>query len=281
MLTAPLLLARLCAALNQERTGIRGAPVTVPPLGGGRVLLAEDNDINRTVFRRMIQLLGVECDVVPDGAAAAEAVLTGRYDVVLMDVQMPGTDGLEATRMIRTAGLRTPILALTATALQGDRDRCLAAGMDGYLSKPITLPELRKALAGYLGEPEMATEPAPPAGVDLGKLRDLEEQLEDKALVATTVSTYLAQLDDRRSGLRDSLLRQDRGALKAIAHTLKSSSALLGADALAGLCARIEAMATTDAADHELQDLVDDADKAAAGVAEAMAGYLAGAGSDD
>jgi CheY-like chemotaxis protein/HPt (histidine-containing phosphotransfer) domain-containing protein len=282
MLTAPLLLARLCAALNSERTGVRGAPVTVPPLGGGRVLLAEDNDINRTVFRRMIQLLGVECDAVPDGAAAAEAVLTGRYDVVLMDVQMPGTDGLEATRIVRAAGLRTPILALTATALRGDRDRCLAAGMDGYLSKPITLPELRKALARYLESP--AEEPAPTPsslGVDLGKLHELEEQLEDRALVALTVSTYLAQLDDRRATLRDTLLRRDRGALKAIAHTLKSSSALLGADALAGVCARVEAMAMTDAADQELQDLVDDAEKAAAGVAEAMAGYLAEAGSDD
>jgi CheY-like chemotaxis protein/HPt (histidine-containing phosphotransfer) domain-containing protein len=281
MLTAPLLLARLCAALNRERTGVRGAPVRVPPLAEGRVLLAEDNDVNRTVFRRMIQLLGVECDAVPDGAAAVEAALTGRYDVVLMDVQMPGTDGLEATRIVRAAGLRTPILALTATALLGDRDRCLAAGMDGYLSKPITLPGLRNALAGYLDDPAGAVEPAPPAGVDLGKLRELEEQLADKALVSTTVSTYLALLDDRRAALRDTLLRQDRGGLTAIAHTLTSSSALLGANALAGVCARIEAMAMTGAADRELQDLVDDAERLAASVAAAMAGYLARAGTDD
>lgn len=276
MLTAPLLLARLCAALNQERTGVRGAPVTVPPFAGGRVLLAEDNDINRTVFQRMIQLLGVECDAVPDGAAAAEAVLTGAYDVVLMDVQMPGTDGLEATRIVRAAGLRTPILALTATALQGDRDRCRQAGMDGCLSKPITLPELRKGLAAYLESPAAREVPAASLGVDLRKLRELEEQLEDRALVAATVLAYLAQLDDRRATLRDTLQRQDRDGLKAIAHTLKSSSALLGADALAGVCARVEAIALTAANDQELQDLVDDAEKAAAGVAEAMAGYLAG-----
>ncbi|GAA2701375.1 ATP-binding protein [Actinoplanes palleronii] len=150
VLTAPLVLGRLVAALNQERTGVRGAPVTVPPLPGGRVLLAEDNDVNRTVFRRMIQLMGVTCDAVPDGAAAVEAVLSGtRYDVVLMDVQMPRTDGLEASRRIRAAGSRTPILALTATE-SADRDRCVAAGMDGRLSKPITLVELRSALKPYL-----------------------------------------------------------------------------------------------------------------------------------
>ncbi|MFI1991580.1 ATP-binding protein [Actinoplanes sp. NPDC020271] len=150
VLTAPLVLRRLVAALNQERTGVRGAPVTVPPLPAGRVLLAEDNDINRTVFRRMIQLMGVTCDAVPDGAAAVEAVLGGDpYDVVLMDVQMPGTDGLEATRRIRAAGSPTPVLALTATD-PADLALCLAAGMNGRLSKPITLPELRSALSPYL-----------------------------------------------------------------------------------------------------------------------------------
>jgi CheY-like chemotaxis protein len=162
VLTAPLVLSRLVAALNQERTGVRGAPVTVPPLSGGRVLLAEDNEVNRTVFRRMIELMGVTCDTVADGASAVQAVLGGAgYDVVLMDVQMPRTDGLEATRLIRAAGSRTPILALTATA-PADRDRCLAAGMNGRLSKPITLPELRTALEPYLHP--AAT--APPGDVD-------------------------------------------------------------------------------------------------------------------
>ena len=154
VLTSPLVLTRLVAALNQERTGTRGAPITVPPLGAGRVLLAEDNQVNRMVFGRMLELLGLACDTVPDGGAAVDAVL-GRapYDVVLMDVQMPHTDGLEATRRIRAAGVRTPILALTATALHGDRERCLAAGMNEHLSKPITLPELRAALQPYLPGP--------------------------------------------------------------------------------------------------------------------------------
>ena len=123
----------------------------MPPLGGGRVLLAEDNQVNRMVFGRMIELMGLTCDTVPDGGAAIDAVLgNAPYDLVLMDVQMPCTNGLEAMRRIRAAGVRTPIVALTATALDGDRERCLAAGMDDHLSKPITLPELRAAIQPYL-----------------------------------------------------------------------------------------------------------------------------------
>ncbi|MFI7600110.1 ATP-binding protein [Actinoplanes sp. NPDC049681] len=286
VLTAPLVVGRLVAALNLERTGVRGAPITVPPLAGGRVLLAEDNDVNRTVFRRMIQLLGVECDGVPDGSAAVDALLGDTpYDVVLMDLQMPRTDGLEATRRVRAAGCTIPILALTATALHGDRERCLEAGMDGHLSKPITLPELRAALEPYLSGPPDEPEPEPqpdaePAAADadapdLSKLRDLEEQLEDRALVVTTVNTFLSQLDGRRSALADALRRLDHDALRKTAHTLKSSSALLGAGSLAEACAQVERNATAGASEQDLTDLVAGVENAVAGAVRVMAGYLA------
>ncbi|GAA3338417.1 hypothetical protein GCM10020358_18410 [Amorphoplanes nipponensis] len=279
VLTAPLLLRRLVAALNQERTGVRGAPVTVPPLGPGRVLLAEDNDVNRTVFRRMIELLGIECDTVPDGGAAVDAALGGtRYDVVLMDLQMPRTDGLEATRRIRAAGATTPILALTATALHGDRERCLEAGMDGHLSKPITLPELRAALEPYLApapEPEAATGPAPDDRPGLDRLRELEEQLDDRALVVTTVNTFLAQLDGRRTAMTEALRTRDHDALRAVAHTLKSSSALLGADPLAEACALVERSVTAGSTETELTALVAGVQDAVVGATRLMAGYLA------
>ncbi|MEU7907594.1 ATP-binding protein [Actinoplanes sp. NPDC049118] len=283
VLTAPLVLRRLVAALNRERTGVRGAPITVPPLSPGRVLLAEDNDVNRTVFRRMIELLGVECDTVADGSAAVSALLgETAYDVVLMDVQMPRTDGLEATRQVRSADCDTPILALTATALRGDRERCLEAGMNGHLSKPITLPELRAALAPYLSAPaaEEAPEEEPEpvaddAAPDLSKLRDLEEQLEDRALVVTTVNTFLSQLDVRRSALAEALRRQDHDALRATAHTLKSSSALLGADPLAEACAQVERNAIAGTSEQDLTALVADVESAVAGAIRVMAGYLA------
>ncbi|MFI5495100.1 ATP-binding protein [Actinoplanes sp. NPDC051859] len=283
VLTAPLVLGRLVAALNLERTGVRGAPVTVPPLNGGRVLLAEDNDVNRTVFRRMIELLGVECHAVADGAAAVDALLgESTYDVVLMDLQMPRVDGLEATRRVREAGNSTPILALTATALHGDRERCLEAGMDGHLSKPITLPELRAALEPYLNAPEEPEIPAEPAAVDddadapdLSKLRDLEEQLEDRALVVTTVNTFLSQLDGRRSALAEALRKQDHDALRATAHTLKSSSALLGADPLAEACAEVERNAVAGTSEKDLIALVAEVESAVASAVRVMSGYLA------
>lgn len=280
VLTAPLVLGRLVSALNLERTGVRGAPVTVPQLAGGRVLLAEDNDVNRTVFRRMIQLLGVECDAVADGSDAVDAMLGGTpYDVVLMDLQMPRTDGLEATRRVRAAGCGTPILALTATALHGDRSRCLAAGMDGHLSKPITLPELRAALEPYLRGPaeEPAAAPEPPGEdpPDLRKLYELEEQLEDRAMVVATVTMFLGQLDARRAALAEALRTRDHDALRATAHTLKSSSALLGADPLAEACAQVERQAIAGATETRLTALVADVERAVAGAIRVMNGYLA------
>lgn len=277
MLTAPLVLARLVAALNQERTGVRGAPVTVAPLGSGRVLLAEDNDVNRTVFQRMIRLLGVECDAVADGSEALAALLGGTpYDVVLMDLQMPGTDGIEATRRARAAGLRTPILALTATALQGDKERCFEAGMDGHLSKPITLPELRAALVPYLDRPESP----PPADdgaepVDLDRIKELEEQLEDRGLVVATVATYLAQLPGRRAALAEALRETNLDALRAAAHTLKSSSALLGAAPLAEACAELERQAANATDAEKLAALVDRIEGCMSGVTRVLESYVA------
>lgn len=118
------------------------APVSAPkPAGPGpRILLAEDNPINRQVVSGFLKLQGWQCDMVVDGAAAIEAVRTQAYDLVLMDVQMPQVDGLEATRRIRRLGgalVQLPIIALTANAMPGDVRRCEEAGMDGHIAKPI------------------------------------------------------------------------------------------------------------------------------------------------
>ena len=113
-----------------------------------RILLAEDEAINQIVILDMLQQLDYEADLVEDGLSALQAVDRQSYDVVLMDIQMPGLDGLEVTRRIRSAGRdRLHIIALTAHALSGDRERCLAAGMNDYLSKPVALRELEDALA--------------------------------------------------------------------------------------------------------------------------------------
>jgi signal transduction histidine kinase/ActR/RegA family two-component response regulator len=120
----------------------------------GRVLIAEDNLVNQRVVATMVRKRGLQVAVVDDGRAAVDAFATGRFDLLLMDVQMPGMDGLEATAAIRTiereSGARTPIVALTAHALAEDRERCLAAGMDAFLTKPLRAPQLNVLLDRYL-----------------------------------------------------------------------------------------------------------------------------------
>jgi len=123
-------------------------------LAAGRVLLVEDNGVNRMIALRLLEKMGVQAAVAEDGRQAVEAVQAEDFDLVLMDCQMPVLDGFEATRAIRRMELdrntRVPIVALTASARASDRDRCFEAGMDGFLSKPLTVPELRAAVLEWL-----------------------------------------------------------------------------------------------------------------------------------
>lgn len=115
-----------------------------------RVLVVEDNPINRKVALSMLGTLECDCVEAHDGEQAIQAMRDEKYDIVFMDCQMPGTDGFEATRIIRTEeearGDRTPIVALTANAMKGDRERCIEAGMDDYVSKPARIADLREML---------------------------------------------------------------------------------------------------------------------------------------
>jgi signal transduction histidine kinase len=136
-------------ALQRPGASPPGAEV---PLDGVRVLLAEDNPVNRELAQAMLESLGIEVDAASDGAEAARKACAGRYDLVLMDCQMPEVDGFEATRRIRAHGLADlPVIALTANAMAGDREHCIVAGMNDYLSKPFTRDALATAVRRWLG----------------------------------------------------------------------------------------------------------------------------------
>ena len=128
----------------------RGAKQASRGAGPGklRVLLAEDNRVNQLLVVRLLEAQGHSVTVAGDGRTAVDEVARETFDVILMDVQMPEMDGLEATRTLRARGVRIPIIAMTAHAMQGDRDRCLDAGMDAYLSKPIQPEEVFEAIEG-------------------------------------------------------------------------------------------------------------------------------------
>jgi len=161
---------RLPCANEPEKTARRED--VVPDLKGLRVLVAEDNDFNQLVVRELLGHLGCKVTIASDGNEALSAAVMNDYDIILMDCQMPVMDGFEATRRIREhetkEGGHRPIIALTANAIKGDREVCLAAGMDDYVTKPIELPALARTIAALL--------PGASLGADEGDPRDGEEE---------------------------------------------------------------------------------------------------------
>jgi CheY-like chemotaxis protein len=143
------------AATVREVAGApRAASDGAAARGAVKILIAEDNRTNQIVIRAQLKKLGYTADVVGDGAAAVDAAGRGAYDLVVMDCEMPTLDGYEATRRIRASrGPRVPIIALTAHAMAGDRDRCLGAGMDDFISKPVDLKLLSNLLSKWVAKP--------------------------------------------------------------------------------------------------------------------------------
>jgi CheY-like chemotaxis protein/HPt (histidine-containing phosphotransfer) domain-containing protein len=208
--------------------------------------VAEDNQVNQKVALRLLERLGYGADLAANGLEAVKAVRRRRYDVVLMDVHMPEMDGLEAARNICAEWppeRRPKIVAMTANAMQGDREKCLAAGMDDYISKPVQLSELEAALARIERRHAPTPRLAPSAetdAIDLGALEQLQGPEPGSDFVCALIGEYLEEAAENLRALREAVRSGDARRTRSEAHRLKGSSASVGAQRLAGLCAELE-----------------------------------------
>jgi two-component system sensor histidine kinase/response regulator len=242
-------------------------PVSSATFAGlqGNVLLVEDNFINQQVSQAMLEKLGLQLEIANNGREAVERVRQHHFDLVLMDCQMPVMDGYEATAAIRRLpggrGAALPIVALTANAMQGDRQKCLSAGMDGFLAKPYTLPELRAMLRSWLPEidqPASVTaatciENAPTADLPGGApavnettlraLQMLDESGDGgfaSGLVGDLLRAFLGAAPEQWGLVEAAMLAGDGEALRRAAHGLKSSTGNLGAERLSAQYRELE-----------------------------------------
>ena len=239
-----------------------------------RALLAEDNPVNVEVASAMLRGLGMEVACAANGEEALAAVRAGDYDLVLMDCMMPVMDGMAATAEIRRLEQQrgrartTPIVAITANALQGDRERCLAAGMDDYISKPfsqqaladtlrrwIALPRPTPAAAAPSHAPPMTAPVAasPPTAAVINPLAlDAIRALsagQGESLLQRVLGAFLLDTPRQLSALQEAIAGSDTSAIRKTAHSLKSSSANVGADTLATLFKDMEQMARAERTD--------------------------------
>ncbi|MDP3599296.1 MAG: PAS domain S-box protein, partial [Nitrospirota bacterium] len=290
-LQKPVRQSTLRDCLRRHLQGATAAPFTAVPTArtpretGRRILLVEDNPVNREVATGMLDLLGYRVDSAKDGRQALERSETVSYDLILMDCQMPVMDGFTATAGIRererqTQATHIPIIALTANAMEGDRERCLTIGMDDYLSKPFTQHQLKDLLDRWINQPNGSE----PSGMPLVASTTASpnpstpfvqpEQVESAGLVDRSawepirrlkrpghpdplgklLSTYMEDSRTLVEHLRQAIDCNDSARLHALAHRLKSSSATLGALSMAAHCKELEALGrdhrTEEAPEH-------------------------------
>jgi len=239
----------MCQPVLEEPRALKSRKKTLPGQRGLRVLVAEDNKVNQLVATRILEKLGHHVTVVENGMEVLSAVKVGKFDLIAMDVQMPEMDGLEATTAIRarekTTGTHIPIIAMTAHAMKGDRDSCLAAGMDAYTSKPIRIRELEKAIAEVIDARKSAR-------VAVSKARQADSVIDQAALLSGVegdrlilneiVRLFLRDYPQRLSEIKEAIRRGDADALGKAAHTLKGSIGTLQAKNAFAAAQRLETM---------------------------------------
>jgi two-component system, sensor histidine kinase and response regulator len=267
-LTKPIKQSQLfdCLMTIASQSAYAGGPQAVPPLVTrhslqearfptcleGRILVAEDNAVNMEVAICHMEKLGLHADMVANGLEAIEALAHICYDVVLMDCQMPEMDGYAATGAIRRregAKQHTPIIAMTANAMRGDRERCLQAGMDDYISKPIEAAELFAVLKRWLPQidkrtgrtqAELTSSASVEPDISVIERLNLFEQEFSAAMVVRLIDKFLPDTAQRLVDLRQAVAAADAQAVARAAHGLKGSYGNIGSQGAAGVCLLLE-----------------------------------------
>jgi two-component system, sensor histidine kinase and response regulator len=259
--------------LEDERSTAREAPIVTrhrhagaqarprERASRGYVLVVEDNAINQKVAVGMLERLGYRADAAANGLEALEALTRIRYAAVLMDLQMPEMDGYEATAEIRRRegdGRHTPIIAMTANAMQGDREKALRAGLDDYISKPVKPEELETILERWISRADEATvlevgadsnesdaEEYPLDRSVLATLRELQQEGEPDLLIEL-IELFLTDIPPQLDALREAVEAGDAHSVKRIAHTLKGSCGNMGAVRMGAICAELEEIGSSE-----------------------------------
>ncbi len=238
---------RLRKAASERIDGVVLAPSKMTG-SEGRILVAEDNITNRAVVLAQLENLGYQADAVVNGSEAVAALQTSGYHLVLMDCQMPVMDGFEATHLIRESSApHIPIIAFTASAMSGDRERCIREGMDGYLSKPVDLHQLGEVLAKWCpradGRATLQTAGptvSEPAAAIFDSEVFLKRLMGDRQLAGVILKGFLADFPSQMNHLRKCLVESNGSGVRLQAHTLKGSAATVSAGALCAIALEME-----------------------------------------
>jgi two-component system, sensor histidine kinase and response regulator len=260
------------AALPLSAAVQRGPSSLVPQRRKGRVLIAEDNAVNQLVALGQLKQLGYSADTASNGQEALEALEHTHYDIILMDCQMPEIDGYEATRRIRArnGGLPQPyIIAMTAHAMTGDSEKCLAAGMNDYVSKPVVLGTLAAALARG-AEVKTILLGNETSGADAGDvqpesegalcketlqiLRELGPDIEE-SFFTKLLETFEHDATEHIALLRSVIAAGETGRIRREAHALKGASLSIGARGMAQICQQLENLGTTQSMEGASEEL--------------------------
>lgn len=232
-----------------------------------RILLAEDNPTNQKVASAILGKLGYNVDLVNNGSEAIRALSTRTYDLILMDCQMPLMDGYEATKVIRDPASPVlnhdiPIIAMTAHALSGDQDKCLAIGMDDYLAKPVKPEFLATMLLKWLHRKDDSN-PSERSTPEKGSVLDIDELMErvegDSEFAQEIIQLYLTNTKDQINSLKDAVNKQDREVITYLAHSLIGSSGDIGASSMQEIAGKIEQLGREGEL-SEISDIIGDLD---------------------